>query len=284
MKQLLFFVLVLFWFAGTAQTLDTIYANEDYNTALFFPAKVRQGIVGSQNYIFSYSEEKPQYFGLLKAVPGTTSNLLVLTQEGRIYSYVLSYRKNLPTFNYFIDSEESIGHEKSTKENITSVREIDTLQSRSDEENFRTRNSVLKRRSQYYLKSSKGEIKIRKKKGLSLAVVHMSYYEDEVYMVLSLKNESGISFEPEYLDVFISRGNKKRNASHQRLLQEPLYTHHFPATIYHLQKKRFVLVFPKFTLVKNEKIELELREKKGSRYLRMKLSHREDLKSAKREM
>lgn len=271
MKQLFIVVLGFFCFAGTTQTLDTIYANENYNTALFFPAKVRQGIVGSQNYIFSYSEEKPQHFGLLKAVPGTTSNLLVLTQEGRIYSYVLSYRKSLPKFNYFIDSEESIGYEKSTKENSTSAQDKDTLQVRSDEEDFQTRQSVLKRRAKYYLENTKGEIKVRKKKGLTLAVVHMAYYENEVYMVFALKNESGITFEPDYLNIYISRGNKKRNASYQRLLQEPLYTHQFPATIYHNQKKMFVLVFPKLTLVKNEKIELELREKKGSRYLRLKL-------------
>lgn len=271
MKQLFFIILGFFFFAGSAQTIDTIYANEHYNTALFFPAKVRQGIVGSQNYIFSYSEEKPQYFGLLKAVPGTTSNLLVLTQEGTIYSYVLSYRKNLPAFNYFIDAGESIGNEKPAKENSSSALNKDTLEVKSIEEGLRARKSILKKRAEYYLKNSKGEIKSRKKKDLRLTVTHMSYYEDEVYMVLGLKNESGITFEPDYLNVYISRGNKKRNASHQRLLQEPLYTHQFPETIYHNQEKKFVLVFPKFIIVKNERIELELREKKGSRYLKIKL-------------
>jgi len=35
-------LLGLFSFAGTAQSLDTIFANENHNTALFFPNKVRQ--------------------------------------------------------------------------------------------------------------------------------------------------------------------------------------------------------------------------------------------------
>lgn len=269
MKQLLFLVLVVFSFSAGAQKLDTIFANEHHNTALFFPSKVRQGIVGSQNFVFSYSAEKPQYFGLLKAVPGTSSNLLVLTQDGQIYSYVLSYKEKLPLFNYFIDPVESIGHEKPIEKISSSALAEDSLNIESSKGYLENTQHVFKKRAEYYLKNSKGEIKSQKEGGLKLTVSDMVYFKDEVYLVLAMENQSRITFEPDYLNVFVSRGNRKRNASYQKLLKEPVYAHQFPKTIFHQQEQKFVLVFPKFTTGQNEKIELEVREKKGSRYIKM---------------
>lgn len=270
MKPLLLLVFGVFSFSAGAQKLDTIFANQNHNTALFFPSKVRQGIVGSQNFVFSYSEEKPQYFGLLKAIPGDSSNLLVLTQDGQIYSYVLSYKKNMPLFNYFIDPEESIGNEKPIEKISTSALAEDFLKGEPHKEYLESKQRILKKRAVYYLKNSKGGIKSRKKRGLKLTVNEMVYFKDEVYLVLAMENQSGITFEPDYLNVYVSRGNRKRNASYQRLLQEPVYVHRFPKMIFHQKEQKFVLVFPKFTIGQNEKLELEVREKRGSRYLRMK--------------
>lgn len=258
-------VLGLFFFTGTAQTVDTIYVNENHNTALFFPAKVRQGIVGSENFVFSYSQEKPQYFGLLKGVRGSTSNLLVLTQDGQIYSYVLSYRENLPSFNHFIGIEKSIGNEKPVEEKVFAALVEDTLDVTQLGKDPKTEINTLKMRAEYYLKNSKGEIKSRKKNGLKLAVVDMKYFKDEVYLVLALENESGIAFEPDFINAYISHSNKRRNTSYQKLLKKPCVTYQFPAIIYPSQIKKFVMVFSKFTLEENKSMVLEISERKGSR-------------------
>ena len=93
------------------QPLDTIYANDQKNVALFFPNPIRQGITGASNFVFTYNREKEQYFGLLQAKPGTESNLLTVTSDGRVYSYILKYSEKLPELNYFINENESIGSE-----------------------------------------------------------------------------------------------------------------------------------------------------------------------------
>ena len=38
--------------AQTTHLLDTIYANDTKNVALFFPEPIRQGITGSDNFVF----------------------------------------------------------------------------------------------------------------------------------------------------------------------------------------------------------------------------------------
>ncbi len=98
--------------AQTTHVLDTIYANDTKNVALFFPEPIRQGITGSDNFVFTYNRDKEQYFGLLQAKPGKESNLLVVNRNGSIFSYIVRYKKQLSKLNYFIPLSNSIGNEK----------------------------------------------------------------------------------------------------------------------------------------------------------------------------
>jgi len=60
--------IILFLFVNvlcTAQTsinLDTIYANDHMNVALFFSEPIKQGIAGSNNFVFTYNREKEGYY------------------------------------------------------------------------------------------------------------------------------------------------------------------------------------------------------------------------------
>src|SRR5690606_27818386 len=82
------------------------------------------GMTGAANYAFSYNREKEQYFGLLQATPGEESNLLVVSNSGQIYSYIVRYAEKVEKLNYFIDGAESIGNERSGMAPI--VNDLDT--------------------------------------------------------------------------------------------------------------------------------------------------------------
>src|SRR5680860_1581670 len=91
--------------------LDTIYANDHKNVALFFPEPIRQGITGSENFVFTYNRETQQHLGLLQATPGKESNLLIIGNSGSIFSYIIRYSEQLEKLNYFIPGSKSIGNE-----------------------------------------------------------------------------------------------------------------------------------------------------------------------------
>ena len=91
--------------------LDTIYANDQKNVALFFPDPIRQGITGSENFVFTYNREKEQHLGLLQATPGVVSNLLVISTKGSVFSYIIRYSEQLDKLNYFISDSVKIGNE-----------------------------------------------------------------------------------------------------------------------------------------------------------------------------
>jgi len=239
------------------QPLDTIYANEQKNVALFFSNPIRQGITGADHFIFSYNMEKQQYFGLLQATPGTESNLLTITDDGQVYSYILKYAQKLNKLNYFISEKESIGNEK-PKEIIQKL----VVKPTNEQENKIT---YFQRFSEYLMDSKTEHIATKRKRGIHLRLQKLAYNASEVYLVIEIENKSEIDFEIDYLNIYRTNGNKKRKASYQSLQQKPVNKYKMPNLIRIGQSQRMVYVFPKFVLGDHEKLQIQLQELKGSR-------------------
>ncbi len=254
MKAIIIIAITLFTNNVFAQqTLDTIYANDKMNVALFFPEPIRQGITGTSNFVFTYNREKEQYFGLLQATPGTDSNLLAVTKNGLVYSYILKYKEELQRLNYFIATKESIGSERPV---ILKQRQIAQPLGRLD---------YFKKISSHLLKSNYSPIATKRKKRVKLQLQRAVYNASEIYLVLEIKNKSEINFGIDYLNIYRVNGNKKRKASYQKLLIQADYKYKMPKIIDVGQSKRYVCVLPKFVLGDNEKLEIELAELNGSR-------------------
>lgn len=241
------------------QPLDTIYANDKKNVALFFPNTIRQGITGTPNFIFSYNREKEEYFGLLQAKPGHDSNLLVVTSNGQLFSYILKYQPKLSKLNYFIADNESIGNLIPKKINTDSTDPVGVSENRTLEEFSST--------CRYLLKSTTPNIASKRKKGISIKLFEPYYAGSEVFLKLEVKNRSGIDFEIDYLSVFKTNGANKPKASFQYVPIDTKFALGRPKIFKAGQKHRFVYVFPKFVLGDTEKLLIELKELNGSRKL-----------------
>jgi len=242
--------------------LDTIFVNEKMNVALFFPEPIRQGITGSEKFVFTYNREKEQYFGLLQAKPGEESNLLAITNNGEVYSYIIKYSKNLFKLNYFINENESIGNEKPKV--VESMHFKDTLAHKNDKS---INNKIF---SEHLLKSKLNSTATKRKNGLVLRLLRVAYHKDEVYLVMEIKNSSGIDFEIDYISISRVHRNKNRKSSFQSLGLEVISNFEAPRVIENKKSKRFVYVLPKFVLGDNENLQIELKEFNGNRKLILK--------------
>lgn len=241
------------------QPLDTLYANEQKNVALFFPEPVRQGITGAPHFVFTYNRESQQHFGLLQAHPGPESNLLVVTSNGQLYSYILKYKPDLTQLNYFVTEKQSIGNEIPIKEVIDQKEQkVDSL--------GRTL-AYLKRASDAVLKSQTQKVASIRVQDIQLKLFRPVYYGSEVFLKMVVKNASGIDFEIDYLNVYTLNGTDRRQSSFQNLPLKTLFAYGLPKAIKNGETRSFVYVLPKFVLTSSEKLILELRELKGSRTL-----------------
>ncbi|WP_142784110.1 DUF4138 domain-containing protein [Changchengzhania lutea] len=247
--------------------LDTIYANDIKNVALFFPEPIRQGITGSENFVFTYNREKEQYFGLLQAKQGKESNLLVINRNGSIFSYIIRYKAKLSKLNYFIPMTSSIGNEKPKVKDLiqgkTSEKGIDN--SRFYYQKFC---SYLLYRKQHIGRNTK------RNNGVILRLENIVFDKEELYFVIQIRNNSTLDYDLNFLNLSIETRQKGKKKSLQRLYQEPIYKHHLPSKIAEGKMTRFVYVLPKFSLSNDRRVILELNEKDGERNIDMKISHR----------
>ena len=260
MKTIFTVLTLLAWMPICAQqALDTIFANEHKNVAVFFPSPIRQAVTGASHFVFTYNQEKEQYLGLLQAQPGKESNLLTVTMDGQVYAYILRYAKDLPRLNYFIPQTESIGNEKPNMKPMEP-----SIEDPVSNENSR---DYFNRACENLLRSKPVPVATKSKGCIKFQLQRIAYSGSETYLVLEAANRSEIDFEVDYLKIYRANGSKRRKASYQRLEQEVLCRYKMPSTIAAGQSHRFVIVVPKFVLGENEKLVVELKELKGSRHL-----------------
>ncbi|HIC32450.1 MAG TPA: DUF4138 domain-containing protein [Flavobacteriaceae bacterium] len=247
--------------------LDTIYANNTKNVALFFPEPIRQGITGSDHFVFTYNREKEQYFGLLQAQPGKESNLLVVNKNGSIFSYIVRYKKQLSKLNYFIPLTNSIGNEKPKITDSVQTKLVGKSIDNSTYyyEKFCSYLLSLKQHFGYFTK---------RKQRVILSLENIVFDKEQLYFVIQIRNNSSLDYDLNFLNLSIETRQKGKRKSLQRLYQEPIYTYNLPSKIAEHETVRFVYVLPKFSLSNDRRAILELNEKDGERNIEMKLSHR----------
>lgn len=246
--------------ATNSRQLDTIYANEKMTMALFFPTDIKQAITGSENFVFTYNREKEQNLGLLKAVKGASSNLLVITTDGRVYSYILKYVGYIDNPNRFITVKESIGHAKNRLNKENSKYQYLNAGIKATEVTKRLHGmceSLLKLQEEKHIRKKEGDI--------ILSLTQVKYHEEYVFLQFEIENKSRIRFDFDYLKIAKVNGNQKRNASFQELPLQPVYIYNKPKYIVPNARIKMVYVVPKFTIDKNQKIGVRLQEMNTTR-------------------
>ncbi|MEM7483925.1 MAG: DUF4138 domain-containing protein [Bacteroidota bacterium] len=253
--------------AQTTHVLDTIYANDTKNVALFFPEPIRQGITGSDNFVFTYNREKQQYFGLLQAKPGKESNLLVININGSIFSYIVRYKSQLSKLNYFVPKSSSIGNEKPILNDTIKVAKIEDA---VDNKTF-----YYTKFSSYLLsrKQKIGTIQ-KRNQGVVLSVENIVFDKEELYFVIRVENKSTLDYDLNFLNLSVETRQKGKKKSLQKLFQEPIFKYNVPSRIREGKVARLVYVMPKFSIGDDRRLVVELNEKDGERDLKLKVSHK----------
>src|SRR5680860_390344 len=183
MRLLFIAIYLMTHFGIQAQEPKTIFTNEKDAVALFFPNPISQALTGSENFTFSYNRDNPQHVGVVQGNRGNRSNLLVITENGDVYSYRLAYGKVLDTLNYFVAGTDRIGNEapvqifprtdslpKIGSPIIPNPRKNDSLQYRKE---------YFKKFGSYRLEHNDNLLKKRRKNGMVLRLKDLIYDRTE---------------------------------------------------------------------------------------------------------
>ncbi|MFS4418567.1 DUF4138 domain-containing protein [Maribacter sp. 2307ULW6-5] len=190
---------------------------------------------------------------LLQAKKDVESNLLVVTEDGAIYSWVLAYRDSLTQFHHFISPLNSINPQPMTKKGIApkpipQLERYDTLCEQ-----------LVRNTKQFHHIKNVGNIRLR--------MTHSIYHNAEVYVVYEIKNASSVPYQIDRLQLLRVLKKSRRKASHQETPIQPLHSFRMPKMVGQGNTIRFVVVYPKFTLGEHHTLKISLQEQNGSRNL-----------------
>lgn len=273
MKKYILFAITLMFFvfkkspAQEAVLLDTIYANDTKNVALFFPNPIRQGLTGSDNFVFTFNREKEQHLGLLQAKPGKESNLLVINTNGSIFSYIVASKAELSKLNYFIPKSSSIGNENGSIDLDLDIKHkpkapIDKVH-------------YYERFCSYLLNAQRCvALKRKRTHGVVLSLEKIVFDKDELYFVIEIENNSSMDYDLNFLNLSLETRQKGKKKSLQRIYKAPLFRYQVPSRIREGFKTKLVYVMPKFSISNERRAILELNEKDGERNIKLKIPHR----------
>lgn len=255
--------------------LDTIYANDIKNVALFFPEPIQQGIAGSDNFVLTYNREKEQTFALLQATPGKESNLLVISNSGAVFSYIVKYSEELQNLNYFIEKSGSIGNVNRVLVDSENVKIETDLPLNEEIKSSLIDRIYLKKFSSYLLNKSATSVKLRKRnEKIVLKLEDIVFHKDHLYFVMEIQNRSAIDYEMNFLKVSVKTRKNGKKKSMQNLIMDPVFKYDMPDKIGVGESARFVYAMPKFSIADDKLVMLDLNERNGERNMKLKIKQR----------
>lgn len=277
------------------------------NVNLFFPSPVVRGEVGNNNFGFVYNRNAPDILATLKAKPGPDSNLLVITEDGNVYSFILSYKEDVPgdSLNVFVKEDWSIRNLNGSESIVSLAMESIQEQPKDFTENIKDNDFYeadnvdgmqvdyqqpkrgeqselyLNDRQAYYKKHSsnqlfKGRRKYRiriENEGVELELINLEYNKNEMYFTFTITNNSSLDFVMNYIRFYVSTKNKSKRISTQAIPKEHVYSYNSPDRVKAGSSKSFVYVFNQFSINKKKSFIVELYEQKGERNLELPLDN-----------
>lgn len=229
-------------------------------TTLVFPEKILHIDLGSnQGIAFMVDEDIPKIVKLRinqLFIPVEKTNLLIITQSDKIFSFNVRYCKDVGKTIYIIQdsasvvAREIIRHQKVQQHSFTdSLYKILTNREKS-----------LPRVISY----TKGKIKL---------TLHNTYASDStIYFSMNLQNQSSLLYNINYISIYLTTNpTRKLKATVSQDNQLP-YSFFGPEITYipTNSTQQFVIAIPKFTMENNQTATIEISEQNGGRHLKIK--------------
>lgn len=219
-------------------------------TILIFPAMITSVDRGSERIVVQKSTGN-----ILRVKADTvftdTTNLSVITSDGKLYSFLISYASSPEILNLDLGMGQSVDKDTAL---------------------LAVANTTLQMKNNLYgLRFSSGRVK------LSVAGI---YTTSEVLICkLRIENSSSLSFEMGSLRFYVTVSNagKRRPVQETEIL--PLLVQLPVAVIREKQSAILAVVLPKAALGANQVLQVDLQEKGGERHLALRLPNKYILKA-----
>lgn len=186
-----------------------------------------------------------------------TTNLSVITGDGRLHCFMLSYAKSPKELEYVVPK----------------IRSGQIPGSNANEERLESTISLLK------LLPADKLIKARKEFGIEYELQGLFVQDNLFYFVFEISNKSAIDYEVESLRFFVRDNKQVKRTASQELEISPIPIAESEVSVAGSAKQKIVCVLPKFTLADQKHLLIEIKEKDGGRNFEIRLKNKDLMKA-----
>lgn len=239
-----------------------IYVSSSKTTFLIFDNKVDYFDLGSSDVGLKRADNKDNIIKI-KAVNEdfNETNLTVMTSDGQYYSFIINYKNNPDTLNYFLKSdpkEQAKQAQTKIAESVPRPEKVDNLNSNVNFAQYADRSFVA-----------------GKRKDKMIFLVRGIYIKDnKLLFQTEISNQSNIDYDIDFLKFSIKNKKRFKKSISQETEIIPISilsdaTNIIKAGNQPIQK---VFVFDKFTIPDKKELIIDLWEKNGDRNLAIAVS------------
>jgi conjugative transposon TraN protein len=266
MKQIvsLIFVCLSFVIANAQSSVSGIpplFITTNKTTSLIFPAAIRHVDRGTKDVLVQQVKEAENLLLVKAALPGfMETNLSVLTADGHLYSFDVSY-DSLPLLLVYRLSPPPVSEIIAFKDEAMNTARVE-----------------------HYAKSLLSEKKtihgVRNTIWDMQAGVNGIYIKENVmFFQLLLKNGSSIDYDIDFIRFYIRDMKRNRRTASQEVELKPLSIQGNTEMVKGNEDTRLVVAFEKFTIPEAKFLVIEVMEKNGGRHLTLRVHNNKILKA-----
>ena len=191
------------------------------------------------------------------------TNLSVITNDGKLYSFLVSYNNNPPYLNVNISN---IGSINMTSSLLTEDETISpSVMNEQGLKDYAQKTASIKSNIRsVYDESSK----------MSLALTGFYVKDNTMFCRLSIENYSSINYDIDQFRFYIRDKKQSKRTASQEIEIHPLYIFGDTSGIKGESKETLVIAVPKFTIPDGKYMAIEIMERNGGRHLALKVKNR----------
>lgn len=229
----------------------TLGISEANTTSLLFPFPIVSVDRGSQDVL----AQKPKGVENLLQIKAAQaefvqSNLTVVTSDGKLYNFLISYEYEPLTYAY--DFSKSTESSTARFDDGKNAEEINAWASMA----YHDRNRIQIRERNYEI---------------AINITGMYVADDYIFYRILLENETNISYDVDQLRFFVRDKKISRRTASQEIELIPVSIWQAVEKVPAKGIKGFVVVLPKFTIPDKKNLYLQLTERNGGRHLLLKV-------------
>ena len=264
--KLMIFIFQMMWIQNTlmAQEIEITKLGISHNktTNILFPYSIRGVDRGSGDILVQKAEGAKHILQIKSAKADfEPTNLTVITSDGLLHSFMLSYEQNPKVLNVLIS--------KQNPKNDPSVENDDFINEERIQENIRLLKQLPKMKV----------LKPAKKFGVLMDMQGLYIQDNLFYVLLHLKNQTAINYELESLRFFIQDHKQMKRTASQELEQEAILIQGHQDVVEAYGERKIICVLPKFTLEDQKQLRIEVKENMGGRNLGIVLKNKDLMKA-----